>query len=118
MRIIFFNFFRDHLHSTISAANKSGWTPIMYACSKGHHVLVYHLIHLEASRKCKSKSGETPLMLAISSGDYSTVETIFDKTDLEEKDNKQWTPLFYAVSFNRQTCLELLLKNGANANLM
>lgn len=114
---MFFCYF-SQLPSSLSISNDSGWTPLMYACSRGHDILVYHLLHYGASKKCKSKSGVTPLMSAISSGDFTTFEHVFDVDDMELKDDKSWTPLFYAVHFNRQKCLEFLLRKGANACLL
>lgn len=90
----------------------------MYACARGHSLLVNYLLISGAKRDCKTKSGVTSLMLAITSGDLSTVESVFDYSTIEERDYRQWTPLFYAVHFTREKCLAYLLSKGADTNIV
>ncbi|KAK6640390.1 hypothetical protein RUM44_012083 [Polyplax serrata] len=106
------------LKSQLSQTNSSGWTPLMHACSRGHSLLVNFLLSSGASRGCKTNSGVTSLMLAVSSGDFSTVESVFDVANMEEKDYKKWTALFYAIYFTRDMCFNFLLKKGANVNVV
>lgn len=113
MKIIF-----RFLKSQISSPNGFGWSPIMYACSRGHSLLVKYLQKFGVNMKCKTKSGVTLPMLAIKSGDLSTVECVLEVSNLEDRDHKQWTPLFYAVHFTREKCLSYLLKRGANVNIV
>ncbi|KAL0267578.1 UNVERIFIED_CONTAM: hypothetical protein PYX00_009809 [Menopon gallinae] len=100
-----------------SVPNKSGWTPIMYACARGHALLVSYLIMCGAKTDTATKSKITPLMLAISSGDFPTMECVFNPVDLESRDYKLWTALFYAVYFQQEKSVEFLLSKGANVNV-
>lgn len=90
----------------------------MYACARGHALLVSYLIMCGAKSDSATKSKITPLMLAISSGDFPTVECVFNPADLENRDYKMWTALFYAVYFQQEKSVEFLLSKGANVNIV
>lgn len=88
----------------------------MYACCNGQKQLAEYL--LSRGARTSSNGLKTPLMLAIGSGDLEIVRLVFNVKDLEARDARGWTALFYAVFYGRQIGAEFLLNQGANPNLV
>lgn len=87
----------------------------MYACNNGQKAVVEYLLNRGART---SKTGfKTPLMLAIGSGDIDIVKLVLNFEDLEARDGRGWTALFYAVFYGRHNCAEFLISQGADTNL-
>lgn len=56
-----------------------GWTPLHYACTKGHLNVAKFLIANGATVDSKSLNGTTPLMMAVQSGNEELIKYLLDK---------------------------------------
>lgn len=61
-----------------------------------------------------NEQGQTALMLAAKNGFVTVVEELIKHADIDAQDQQKKNALHYAVDGNNQTCMALLLKNGAN----
>ncbi len=88
-------------------------TALCLAALAGNRKLVKKLIELGAETDHSNKRGRTPLMCAASSGDLPTVKAIIKGgVRMNTKDNKGWSALKYARSWNKdENIAEYLLEN-------
>jgi uncharacterized protein len=56
-----------------------GWTPLHYACAKGHFDVALFLISKGANVNALSLGGTTPLMMAVQSGNEMLVKLLLDR---------------------------------------
>ncbi len=56
-----------------------GWTPLHYACTRGHLNIAQFLITNGANVNSRSLNGSTPLMMAVQSGNEELVKYLLDK---------------------------------------
>jgi len=59
--------------------NKSGWTPLHYACTEGHLAVADYLLSKGAKVDALSESDTTPLMMAVRSGNIRLVRLLLDR---------------------------------------
>ena len=65
-----------------------GWTPLHYACTKGHLEVAQYLIASGANVNSESLNGTTPLMMAVQSGNEQLVKLLLDNgANLQAKNN-------------------------------
>jgi len=65
-----------------------GWTPLHYACAKGHFDVAQFLIANGATVDAMSIGNTTPLMMAVQSGNEQLVKLLLDKgADLQIQNN-------------------------------
>ena len=65
-----------------------GWTPLHYACAKGHFDVAQFLIANGAIVDAMSVGNTTPLMMAVQSGNEQLVKLLLDKgADLQIRNN-------------------------------
>ena len=65
-----------------------GWTPLHYACAKGHFDVAQFLIANGATVDAPSVGNTTPLMMAVQSGNEQLVKLLLDKgADLQIRNN-------------------------------
>ncbi|CAG0899414.1 unnamed protein product [Darwinula stevensoni] len=100
--------------------NRSGWTPLMYACYYCHHDIIEYLVVTAGVDVNQGNSRcETPLILATKCGHVKAVSFLLQNGGLMEmRDEEDWTALFHAVFSSYLSLVELLLKQGANPNVM
>ena len=65
-----------------------GWTPLHYACAKGHFDVAQFLVANGAKVDALSVGNTTPLMMAVQSGNEQLVKLLLDKgADLQIRNN-------------------------------
>ncbi len=95
------------LVKTLVTKNKAmvdhiGWTPLHYACTKGHLDVAQFLIANGAMVDSRSLNGTTPLMMAVQSGNEQLVKLLLDKgADLELKNQLGLTAIDIADIYDK-----------------
>jgi len=125
----------------VNAKDEEGRTPLHLATSEGYKEVSELLIVKGADVNAKDVDGDTPLDLAdgetvatlrkhggktgvelliytaIAKGNIKAVKQhLAAGTDVNAKDKKEWTPLFYAAFSGRTEVAELLITKGADVN--
>ena len=98
-------------------SNPDGWTPLLWASSKGNLETVVELVNLGANPYKTKKDGLTALHIAASNNDIHLLDFLIDrdfKIDLDVKNEDGWTPSHLAGFLNNFDALNLLLEKGAN----
>jgi ankyrin repeat protein len=79
-----------------------GWTPLHYACAKGHLDVTSFLIDNGANVNALSLGGTTPLMMAVQSGNELLVKLLLDKgADLQIRNAEGITAIDIADIYNK-----------------
>jgi ankyrin repeat protein len=87
--------------------NKTGWTPLHYACSTGKLSVAEFLVANGAKVNALSPSETTPLMMAVSSGNELLIKFLLDKgADLNMRNHEGYSAIDVAVLFNRDDIKE------------
>jgi ankyrin repeat protein len=82
--------------------NHIGWTPLHYACSRGHLDIASYLIAKGANIDSLSQSNTTPLMMAVSSGNESLVKLLLDKgANLRSRNDQGLTAIDIAYIYEK-----------------
>jgi len=83
--------------------NKTGWTPLHYACSTGKLSVAEFLVANGAKVNALSPSDTTPLMMAVSSGNELLIKFLLDKgADLALRNHEGYSAIDVATLFNRE----------------
>ena len=91
--------------------NKTGWTPLHYAATKGHVEVIKLLLENHAYIDAESPNGSTPLMMASMYGSPQAVKLLIDEgADPLLKNQSGLTALQFAQRGNRPDSVELLTK--------
>jgi hypothetical protein len=91
--------------------NKTGWTPLHYAATKGHLGMITLLLEKSAYIDAESPNKTTPLMMAAMYGTFDAVKLLIDEgADVLIKNDLNLTALDFARSANRAESAALLLK--------
>ncbi|XP_044766758.1 ankyrin-1-like isoform X2 [Coccinella septempunctata] len=98
---------------------------IEIACYHGNTLLVKYMLHIDADIKSQTKRGETPFFLAVAhlinnpfSIDASCIRELFYAgCDINEPNEKGFTPLHLAAYFGHRTLVKWLLEKGANTRV-
>ncbi|MDX2213077.1 MAG: ankyrin repeat domain-containing protein [Oculatellaceae cyanobacterium bins.114] len=100
----------------INAKAKDFQTSLHYAVRRGHVALVELLIEKGADVNADSNGG-TPLCIAAESGHYHVSEfLIAHKANVNDGGKSELPPIHRATLNNHIEIVELLIRNGANAN--
>ena len=79
-----------------------GWTPLHYACAKGHLDVASFLIANGANVNALSLGGTTPLMMAVQSGNELLVKLLLDKgADLQLRNAEGISAIDIAEIYNK-----------------
>ena len=83
--------------------NKSGWTPLHYACTEGHLAVADYLLSKGAIVDALSESDTTPLMMAVRSGNIRLVRLLLDRgADLQIRNHQGFSAIDVAELFNQE----------------
>ena len=83
--------------------NKSGWTPLHYACTEGHLAVADYLLSKGAKVDALSESDTTPLMMAVRSGNIRLVRLLLDRgADLQIRNHQGFSAIDVAELFNQE----------------
>ena len=86
-------------HCDVNAKEKNGYTPLHYACEKGHFEIVKILTnHPQCNSEAENNFNDRPLHKACESGNVDIVRhLVIDKhCDVNAKEKNGYTPLHYA----------------------
>lgn len=82
--------------------NKTGWTPLHYACATGKLEVAQFLVANGAKVNALSPSETTPLMMAVSSGNDQLIKFLLDKgADLKLRNHEGFTAIDVAELFSK-----------------
>jgi ankyrin repeat protein len=84
-----------------------GWTPLHYACAKGHLEVSSFLLANGANVNATSLGGTTPLMMAVQSGNEYLVKLLLDKgADLQLRNAEGISAIDIAEIYNKPAISE------------
>ncbi len=91
--------------------NKTGWTPLHYAATKGHLPLIRLFIENHAYIDAESPNGSTPLMMASMYGTSETVKLLLDEgADASLRNQQGLTAIQFAQRASRQDVADMIAK--------
>lgn len=98
-------------------AEYNGWAPLHWALYQGQHGAAKFLVRLGANIECQGDWGRTPLMCVLEQ-DWVTSERfaiwlINRGANVNHADHHGDTAIQLAARHNLQSCIDCLLKNGA-----
>ncbi len=89
--------------------NKTGWTPLHYAASKGHLAIMDLLLENHAYIDAESPNGTTPLMMAAQYGTTPAVKLLLDAgADPLLKNQQGLTAIDFARRVSRTEAMDLI----------
>lgn len=89
--------------------NKTGWTPLHYAATGGHVLIIEFLLDKSAYIDAESPNGTTPLMMAALYGTPEAVKVLIQAgADLTLKNQLGMTALDFAIRGQRSNARELI----------
>ena len=81
--------------------NKSGWNPLLYACSKGRLEVAKYLVQHGADVNSTSPNGSTPLIMAAMSGNEYVVKYLLDQgADLKIRNSLGYSAIDMAKQYD------------------
>ncbi len=102
--------------------NSIGLTLLMMAASCNHENIVKLLLQYGANVNAKSDNNSNALLWAVRTSGNSEENIlkllIENRASLNEVNNNGFTPLLFAAKFGREGAIKLLLKYGADKNIM
>ncbi|WP_341823711.1 ankyrin repeat domain-containing protein [Wolbachia endosymbiont (group A) of Agelastica alni] len=106
----------------INAKDKYGWTPLHYAVEHNRFDVMKLLIDSNAiSIEAKDRNGKTPLHVAARQGCITSINLLLGKgANVTAKTNNSdwnWTPLHYAVYYNKPDAVKYLMSRGADVKV-
>lgn len=91
--------------------NKTGWTPLHYAATKGHVSIIKLLLEKHAYIDAESPNKTTPLMMAAMYGTLDAVKVLLEEgADSTMKNEQNMTALDFATRANRADSIAFLTK--------
>ena len=89
--------------------NKTGWTPLHYAATKGHVEMMKLLLDMHAYIAAESPNGTTPLMMAAHYGTALATKLLLDEgADPTPKNDKGLSALDFALNGPEKNSVELV----------
>ena len=89
--------------------NKTGWTPLHYAATKGHLAIISLLLEQHAYIDAESPNGTTPLMMAAMYGTAAAVKLLLQEgADPQLKNQQGLTALQFAERASRPDSVEII----------
>lgn len=101
----------DKLIKKGADVNKTGWTPLHYAATHGHVVIITMLLENSAYIDAESPNGTTPLMMAAMYGTPEAVKLLLEEgADPQLKNQQGLTALQFAERAARPDAIEFISK--------
>lgn len=95
--------------------NKPGWTPLHYAATRGHVLLIKILLDNHAYIDAESPNGTTPLMMAAHYGTAAAVKALLEgEADPLMKNEQGLSAIDFAQRADRADIVELIAKTIRN----
>jgi ankyrin repeat protein len=95
-----------------AAVNKTGWTPLHYAATKGHLEVMRLLLQEHAFVDAESPNRTTPLMMAARYGTLEAVQLLLEEGAVPTLKNQQnLTAIDFANLAQRQDVADAIRKN-------
>ncbi|MBT8550782.1 ankyrin repeat domain-containing protein [Polynucleobacter paneuropaeus] len=89
------------VESKKATVNKSGWNPLLYACSKGRLDVAKYLVQHGSDVNSVSPNGSTPLMMAAMSGNEYVVKYLLDQgADLRMRNSLGYSAIDMAAQYD------------------
>ena len=83
--------------------NRTGWTPLHYACTNGHLEIAQFLLEKGAVVDALSPNETTPLMMAIRAGNIQLVRLLLDRgADIRIRNQQGFSAIDVAELFNQE----------------
>ena len=83
--------------------NRSGWTPLHYACTNGHLDIALFLLDKGAAVDAPSPNDTTPIMMAIRAGNIQLVRLLLDRgADIRIRNQQGYSAIDVAELFNQE----------------
>jgi ankyrin repeat protein len=83
--------------------NRSGWTPLHYACTNGHIEIAAFLLDKGAAVDARSPNETTPIMMAIRAGNIQLVRLLLDRgADIRIRNQQGYSAIDVAELFNQE----------------
>ena len=83
--------------------NRSGWTPLHYACTNGHYDIALFLLDKGAAVDALSPNETTPLMMAIRAGNIQLARLLLDRgADIRLRNQQGYSAIDAAELFNQE----------------
>ncbi|XP_048249106.1 serine/threonine-protein phosphatase 6 regulatory ankyrin repeat subunit C-like [Haliotis rufescens] len=101
----------------INIRGSMGWTPVMYAASRGKKDVFDFLVSKGADITLTEDNNDNILHLACRGGNKPLVEYLLAKTDINIKGNMGLTPLMHAASRGKKEVFDFLVSKGADITL-
>ncbi|CAM3723134.1 ankyrin repeat domain-containing protein [Polynucleobacter arcticus] len=90
--------------------NKTGWTPLHYACTTGKLSVAEFLVSKGAKVNALSQSETTPLMMAVGSGNDQLIKFLLDNgADLRMRNHEGYSAIDVATLFSKDDIREGLM---------
>ncbi|KAM9854537.1 ankyrin repeat domain-containing protein 27 [Aulostomus maculatus] len=106
----------------VNATDYHTLTPLHLACQKGYQGVTLLLLHYKANTDAQDNNGNTPLHLACMYGHEDCVKALvyFDiqTCHLDLQNDKGDTALHMAARWGYEGIIQVLLENGANADIL
>nr|CAD7456427.1 unnamed protein product [Timema tahoe] len=97
--------------SKVALSNAEEWTPLMYACSRGHQSTVRMLLEydpwLDTSRA---------FVMAVRGGHIHLLPLLLQRWTLRMIDHQHWTPLAHAAHMGQLECANYIIQHGGDVN--
>jgi ankyrin repeat protein len=85
------------------SVNRSGWTPLHYACTNGHLDIALFLLDKGAAVDAPSPNETTPIMMAIRAGNIQLVRLLLDRgADIRIRNQQGYSAIDVAELFNQE----------------
>ena len=83
--------------------NRSGWTPLHYACTNGNYEIALFLLDKGAAVDALSPNETTPLMMAIRAGNIQLARLLLDRgADIRLRNQQGYSAIDAAELFNQE----------------
>jgi ankyrin repeat protein len=110
--------YRNYFKEDINVRTNENWTPLHYSCFMNRMDCTSYLLDNKADIYLKNKQGLTPIELAILNDNFELFLSLYDHHYKEDDSNEATLTHIAASSKAGTRCLEYLLDNPSNVNVI